>query len=315
MKKLLIFFSGFLFFSLAGQAQNLVPNPSFEDTVACPNNFAQIDRATGWSSYRQSPDYFNACAPTTGPISVSVPSNQWGNQYARTGNAYAGLTTYQKQVSNLREYMGIQLSQPLLIGQIYYASFYVSRALSPNPYINAATNKLGMRLSTQPFSTSNWQPVDNYAQVYTDSIITDTLNWIQISGSFIADSAYLYLSIGNFFQDSLTSYIRFDSTSTVAYYYIEDVYLSTDTPKGILTINKNDLIKIFPNPARDWIAVEGTGIEELSLYNVLGKFCLSSKVSPTSPHLKIDVSNLNKGVYFINVRLSNENITRKLIIN
>src|SRR4051812_43656962 len=99
MKKVASFIIAVLI-SVLGFAQNLVPNSSFEDTVACPNSISQIDRATGWSSYRQSPDYFNSCAYITYP-NASEPSNIWGYQYSRTGNAYAGFIAYQKQVNNL----------------------------------------------------------------------------------------------------------------------------------------------------------------------------------------------------------------------
>lgn len=312
--RLFLFFVFLLLGARYATAQNLVPNPSFEDTVACPTSISQIDYAIGWSSYRQSPDYFNACSTGSLPVSVSVPSNQWGYQYPRTGNAYAGFGALQTISTDLREYPGIQLSQPLTIGQKYFASFYVSRAVSPTPYMNVAINKIGIRLSTMSFSTSNWEPVDNYAQIFTDSIITDTLNWIEISGTFTADSAYEYLSIGNFFQDSLTAYIRYDSTSTWAYYYIDDVYLAVDSAVGIAASKNDDLIRVFPNPAKDWITIQGRGIYKISLYDISGSPFLFYEVSPTSS-LRINISDITKGVYFISVKTLNENVTKKLIIN
>ncbi|MBK5286545.1 MAG: hypothetical protein JJE25_14195 [Bacteroidia bacterium] len=47
-------------------AQNLVTNPSFEDTVACPFGASQLNFATGWSSYWGTPDYFNLCGTGNG---------------------------------------------------------------------------------------------------------------------------------------------------------------------------------------------------------------------------------------------------------
>jgi hypothetical protein len=61
MKKLLLFF--FVIFSSAGvnvQA-NLVPNPSFEDTLGCPSAAGEINKATGWTTLCGSPDYYNTC--------------------------------------------------------------------------------------------------------------------------------------------------------------------------------------------------------------------------------------------------------------
>lgn len=322
VKMILKYFFLFVIACVAKQsialAQNLVPNPSFEDTVACPNALSQIDRAIGWNSYKESPDYFNACSSPSAIPSVSVPYNQWGYQYARTGNAYAGLITYVTPGTNLREYIGIQLSQSLVIGQTYYGSFYVNRPVSHIPYINIATNKIGMRLSTVPYSFGNPVPNDNYAQIYTDSIMTDTLNWVKISGSFIADSAYSHLSIGNFFVDSLTSYIRFDSTSNTAYYYIEDVVLSTDSNccggQGIFSIEENNILKIFPNPASDWIIIEGRDLKSISVFDVLGKQCIERILANPSLN-EINLGDLPRGVYLIKIKTSNKFITQKIIIN
>ena len=70
---------------------NLVPNPSFEDTVTCPNNRGQITYATSWLNPTiASPDYMNACNAGQ----VGVPSNYLGTQNAHTGNAYALIVTY-----------------------------------------------------------------------------------------------------------------------------------------------------------------------------------------------------------------------------
>lgn len=76
MKKFLLLFSLFFFhFSLfTCSAQNLVPNPSFEEYDTCPTNQQQIQHAIGWSAYRAMINYYNACAS---PIStdISVPAN------------------------------------------------------------------------------------------------------------------------------------------------------------------------------------------------------------------------------------------------
>ena len=48
----------FFFICEISFAQNLVPNPSFEDTLRCPNAVNQVDSAVGWIAYKGSPDYF-----------------------------------------------------------------------------------------------------------------------------------------------------------------------------------------------------------------------------------------------------------------
>ena len=61
-------------------AQNLIPNPSFEDTVVCPLSANEVDKATYWSSFRDSPEYFNYCSNLQGGI-VGIPNNFIGYQF------------------------------------------------------------------------------------------------------------------------------------------------------------------------------------------------------------------------------------------
>ncbi|MFH2094810.1 MAG: hypothetical protein ABIJ16_03840, partial [Bacteroidota bacterium] len=180
-------------------SQNLVPNPSFEDTVACPNFTNEVSKAIGWNNNSNgTPDYFHVCSQ----YSVSVPNNVLGYQYPMDSNAYCGLYTYTWVSLNQREYIGRQISSPLIIGQKYYCSFCVSLASidsSTSTSCNCASNNLGLLFTTTPYNYDIWNPtsIRNFAHINSNSIISDTLNWTTISGSFIADSSYQYFTIGN----------------------------------------------------------------------------------------------------------------------
>src|ERR1700741_924502 len=106
MKKLYLYI---VFFSLSvfGYAQNLVPNPGFEQADSC-NPGQNISAATGWKSYSATPDYYNACADTSTGTIFSIPYNTWGYEPAYGGNAYAGFYSYFSGAGNedLREYIG-----------------------------------------------------------------------------------------------------------------------------------------------------------------------------------------------------------------
>src|SRR6188768_1056384 len=89
--------------------QNLVPNPSFEIYDTCPSTLSAINLATSWSSFTQSPDYFNGCSPN-----INVPNNPLGYQPASEGQAYAGALMCGPIVAlNAREFFGAQLIEPL----------------------------------------------------------------------------------------------------------------------------------------------------------------------------------------------------------
>ena len=69
-------------------AQNIVPNPSFETYTNCPTGLGTGNlECTPWvTPTLGTEDYFNAC--NTGD--VGVPANLFGNQAAHTGDAYVG---------------------------------------------------------------------------------------------------------------------------------------------------------------------------------------------------------------------------------
>jgi gliding motility-associated-like protein len=54
--------------------------------------------------------------------------------------------------------------------------------------------------------------------------LSDTLNWMLVSGSFIASGGEQYITIGNFYVNDSTNYIQIsNSKSHLTYYYIDDV--------------------------------------------------------------------------------------------
>ena len=164
---------------IVANAQNLVQNPSFETYDTCPNSDGQIKYAIGWSSYASSSDYFNSCSP---PYGEGVPYTLVGFQYAHTGIAYAGEYFYAPTSSSAyREDMGTTLLTPLTIGTKYYVTFWVNLCSTDTNYGgNTAVNKEGALFSTVQYSINSPAPTNNFAQVYTNTIISDTLSWTMI---------------------------------------------------------------------------------------------------------------------------------------
>lgn len=200
---------------------NLVPNPSFEEHTGCI--FLDSD-CNNWVSFKGSPEYIPYCRSNS-------YSNGAGFQIPRTGEAYAGFIGYDKNNSNVREFFGVALTSPLVIGEKYYVSFYVSLGYKKHVF-NVANNNIGAMFTTysyyDPFLTL---PSPNFAHIKENEIISDTINWIKISGSFIADSAYTFMIIGNFFDDANTDTLNFpDSIGNFrSFYYVDDVCVSTDS--------------------------------------------------------------------------------------
>jgi OOP family OmpA-OmpF porin len=192
----------FLFLSLKANAQNLVLNPSFEDTIACTGTYAMQCKYWYWATYG-SPDYFSEQPDFN--CAVQAPQSTVGFQYARTGIAYVGLATFASApFFNYREYVGGILSDTLKQGHQYCVSFYVSLA-NLSKY---AVDGIGLYLSVD--SAVDYTIDTNLAFVPqienpAGNIIYDTLNWVQISGTYIANGGEKYLTIGNFNDDVNTT--------------------------------------------------------------------------------------------------------------
>ena len=171
-------------------------------------------------------------------------------------------------------------------------------------------------MSTVPYSTFNPTPIDNIANINSNSIILDSTNWVKISGSFVADSAYNYLIIGNFFTDSASAISIIDSSAIYSYYYIDQVTLSTDSALVNNTSEPktdNSIFTISPNPSPGQFIISGDPIESFFISNILGEIIYENTNKNNLP-INIDISNLGKGVYFLKSHHSNLILSSKIIV-
>ena len=304
----LVFVYCLVFWHFLGTAQNLVPNPSFEEFNACPSTLGEIYKATGWNSVKLSPDYFNSCAPNSSFNSASVPHNFWGYQTPASGNGYAGFAAMYGN-GNIREYLGASLLVPLEIGVKYFVSFKVCLAYRENS-LACAVNKLGILFSTYPYSENRPAPICNCSQIFTNSIIQDSVNWTVVNACFIADSSYSFISIGNFFTDSFTDTLKMQGELCNAYYYLDDVCISTDSQycfnysfTGLNSFYTSNYVKFYPNPVKDFLIVEGAqnfNQEIFTIYNAIGQG-VSNGILTNLKYNKLNLSSLPKGSYTIAV--------------
>ena len=297
-------------------AQNLVPNPSFEDTVMCPVGLIQLNYAIGWESYRNSPDLYHSCS-TTG---TNVPNAVFGYQNAHSGVSMVGIATYRRPNSpngpNYREYMGCLLNTPLISGTKYFISFYANFSYQPN--IAIASNNIGIKLSTIPFDVVNPAPIDNQSHLNYSTILTDSLNWTQISGSFIADSTYNFLIVGNFYSDQNTDTLILSPFPDNAYYYIDDICLSTDSNycETWTSIPSSNIIKeqfnIYPNPFSDHINIESNSSGEVCrVYNIYGE--LIEERRKVGNIISLNLENYFSGIYIIKLISDNHSVYKTIV--
>jgi OmpA-OmpF porin, OOP family len=214
-------------------AQNLVPNPSFEELSRCPHSFSTDKKdfiVPGWESPTNgTPDHFHSCSWGE----ADVPFNWAGSANAHTGKAYAGMYVWNKRTDNksYREYIQCELAEPLVKGDKYILEFYFKLA----SYSVYTSNRIGMVVTATPLSYSHDQeiPMTPVVSVEKDTAVTATTGgWEHAVAEYVAQGNERYLTIGNFFNNQETKSTRLphrigknSMLTTSAYYLIDDVSL------------------------------------------------------------------------------------------
>lgn len=214
---------------------NLIYNGDFEIYDTCPTitsypgNY-QIEHCLGWyaPTYATS-DYYNSCATSI----VGVPKNTFGYQVPYSGNAYCGVLIQDCSQPSCNgwwvEYIQSKLSSPLTAGIEYGFSFKV---VGSNIGFDYYFQKLGALFTINKINNITAKPFVNASpQILNNNYIKDTLNWIEISGSFTATGGEEYVTIGYFPDtlniDTLREYnVVNDITNFGNYYFIDDVILN-----------------------------------------------------------------------------------------
>ena len=83
-----------------------------------------------------------------------------------------------------------------------------------------------------------------------------------------------------------------------------------------VNINENEInnINIYPNPANTFVIVESNKfkVKSYSIVDITGKMVKQSAIKQTN-NLTIDISDLDNGIYFLNIKTSEFNINKRLI--
>ena len=191
-------------FPVAATAQNLIPNPGFEIYSECPQQYGQLERADGWfSPTGASPDFLNACS-TGNEGEVSVPTNFFGYQQARTGNGYAS-SIYRSQQENYREYLSTGLNQPLISGECYLMEFYINLG----DYSDYRPDKIAVLFTD---TALNYLITSNISDITPQLIVSianppDTANWVKAVGQYEAAGGEQFVTIGNFQTDEVVNLV------------------------------------------------------------------------------------------------------------
>jgi hypothetical protein len=317
-----------LFAALRCEAQgNLVPNGSFELPDSCPGTHTFITPEEGplyWFSGGGTPDYFQSCVPP--PNEASVPLHDYAYQYPQDGENYIGLVTYEVNSGGIREYAMVELTTPLMQGQTYSVSFYANAAWNgtdvPYPQNYLASSHIGALFTMQPrqwMGGDPWTLATGSAHVFHPWIISDTVGWTLVSGTFVADSAYQYLMVGNHFDNSITDTIHFGHYiwAPKAYTLIDNVCVSSGAEgcplaNGVVS-NADSNVLLYPNPTGQELEVSGVRDDALAdILDATGREVWRGRV--TKGNWRLDVDTWARGHYVLNLLVGESHRSFKFVL-
>jgi len=218
-----------LSFFLKGQV-NYVQNPSFELGPCTAINF-QPQPPDFWDTLRAGggggPEY---CTPCSIYTLLTVPKNgyQPSFQIPKSGSRYCFYTNYYS--NDLREYIQNELRQNLKAGKNYCVTYHLS-LMNESKY---AITEFGAYFDNGSIKTAYYGASTLTPQVKSPEgvLLTDTLGWITVQGSFTANGTEKYLTLGNFKTNAATTFSLMGfGQRIVADYYVDDVsVIESDLP-------------------------------------------------------------------------------------
>lgn len=296
--------------------QNLIQNGSFENVsnVDCyggfyNGTFPNAHVLDYWYQF-QSPDYFNS---SCSPGGYSSPDSWFGYCPAKHGNSYIGIAMFIGSYET-KEYAYQQLLNPLIGGKIYCLSFYVSKA---DRFTHAIKN-IGALFSVNLPDYSNLYISDTPQISNQNGYITDTTQWVLIQGCFTANGGEQFMTIGNFNSNANTDTVFYGSNNILfgsgndAYYYIDDILLYDQSTVGFNELNNGASVSVYPNPVNDILNINVNATKEnltIKITDVVGRDVLNIEYES-----QLDISFLEKGIYFVSILQGNKTLVTKKIV-
>jgi len=228
-----------------------IVNGSFETpTSPCPAGQGTLSSATDWSDPYTGTgcgltDLYNSCFAGGGLVTFGVPANTAGSEAAHTGNAYAGIISYEEVAGSdtgLREYVQTQISTPLVAGENYCLSIWISLADNSTH----ALSNFGVKFTNTQIavncpgvSTSALSSNGFSADVtYTGTIINNINGWTELKFDYTAVGGEQYVTFGTF-EGAGTLNVQTTGVTnpfgSAAYYYVDDMSIAQGSCSSVPT--------------------------------------------------------------------------------
>jgi len=197
--------------------KNLVPNPSFEQFMGLPlrhyaENYFEHEPLSGYIPFNRNVVFWKTANVNTPDLRYLERKHYSDCQKefdycvkARTGKAMTGIITYMSNYSTdtYREYITVRLREPVKAGIKTFVELWVCKSRRAK----LVSNNIGCYFSQRSIKMAIRENLPVNPQVNCSELMNaDGQEWIKISGEFIPAKDYIYLTIGNFYDNTATQY-------------------------------------------------------------------------------------------------------------
>jgi hypothetical protein len=282
--------------------ENLVLNPSFEDTASMTYGYPFVVTSNWWSANGSDADYFSPFEeelPSGSGQVHAVPFDDLGYQVAQDGQAYCGLVIYES-TGETKEYVQGFLSSPLIDGEEYCVSIWISLADS------SSLRSCDFQVAFSEENVNNGDIVgalDLQSWVDFDISSIDTSSWTLFESSYTAFGGESFIYLGSNTPSVEMTCAEAYSQSwlwNAAYVLLDNVSVKlTENCSVNMTEVSENVFNVFPNPGIDVIHVSGFNRAKTSwaIYNSLGLEVLKGVLNKDNS--QIALNQIAEGVYLI----------------
>lgn len=299
--------------ALAGMAmaQNLVPNPSFEEPDFCVLSTIDNDLQllTHWfSASTGTPDLYTVQSGTDCGTYLfpGAPDNLYREPHQ--GDRFVGFYMY-LEGDTVKEYCSTPLLAVLQVGHRYRIGFHY-RVYSAFRY---AVQELGVLFTQEAVQLNHAGPIRQLPQVtflgtpYLDSVD----EWVRVQGEFVADGGEQFLTIGSFvLSESIAPIEVSGSGYNAAYYLIDAVELFDIT--GDVGINDGHIstFTLTGDLIMGW--EPGTTLNEWRMVDSQGRLVAEFSGTDTSGSTKLP-DPATQGLYVIQAIVDGQRFVRRFV--
>ncbi len=288
-----------LVFATLATAQNLVPNPSFEDTVDCEvGTQCQLLKATNWyNPNTATPDVWDC--DLVRECGFPMDPNDGGYQASSDGVRHAGaFYWYGPGSSDTREYLMTPLETMLVQGAAYQVALSYSR---PDDF-RWATDHIGVWLGADSVweNTPNWLSLSPQLKLRdpNSTYLVESNAWVQLADTFFASGGEQWMIIGNFdVADSVNGIQVIPVGWSYAYYYMDQV--------SVVHLGE---VQALPEPLLQVQLIAGSlqiqlpfgfQAQEITVRDVCGRAVLTQPIRSASSPIQVAPEDLPAGIYVL----------------